>query len=142
MIKQGLRELFIMFQAWVEYRRAKKEELRKCDSCEVLKQTVAEKERLIQQLLDRVLTKPEPIVEKGPPQITKPTKFLPWHVRRQMLQAEDKRKAIVLRQNQKEDEVARKLAGVKKDTPTDDLERDLTEGVNALPTGNEQVQAW
>lgn len=82
-----------------------------CSSCEILK---AQLERLTyenQKLLDRILEKPTPEPVREPPQVTIP-RNIPWNVRRQMLEAEDREKARLMRE-------------APKPITTEDLEKEL-----------------
>ena len=86
--------------------KEEREDAKICLSCETLRQEV---ERLIyenQTLLNRVLqTNTVPEEPKiAPPMMTKP-KGMPWAVRRQMLEAEDRRKAQLLRDAPKPQDV-------------------------------------
>lgn len=68
-----------------------------CPSCETLK---AQLERVTyenQKLLDRILT--PPVIKEEQPKLVEMSipKNIPWNVRRQMLEAEDREKAKLLR---------------------------------------------
>lgn len=71
-----------------------------CRTCEVLKEQLAI-ERQFNKVMFEKLTKEETRVEYQPLQERVPIipKHIPWAVQRQMLEAEDRRKAQVLRQN-------------------------------------------
>lgn len=82
-----------------------------CSSCENLKTQV---DRLLYEnnrLLDRILEKPAPEPVREPPQIT-PPRNIPWSVRRQMLEAEDREKARLMRE-------------APKPVSTEDLEKEM-----------------
>jgi hypothetical protein len=91
-----------------------------CQTCEVLRlqldESNRERRQLLQQLLER--DKPEPPVEtKEELQPIRP-QFVPWRVRQQMLEAEDRKQAQLLAEKKKEMESARKSS-------IDDLEKEL-----------------
>ena len=84
-----------------------------CESCETLKMQLAIANDEKRQLLERILEKPEIPVDK-PPEITRPI-VVPWAVKKQMLEREDRAKAATILR-QKEDERLAKEA-MKKDEP-------------------------
>jgi hypothetical protein len=74
-----------------------KHEEKVCPSCEILRTQV---DRLLYEnnrLLDRILEKPAPEPAREPVKITLPNKNIPWSVRRQMLEAEDREKARLIK---------------------------------------------
>ncbi len=75
---------------------------RVCEGCEVLRHQLEVSNYEKKQLLDRLLERPEPIIEKPPVAITPPTS-LPWRARRQILEAEDREKARAMREAAKPD---------------------------------------
>jgi hypothetical protein len=82
-------------------------ESRICASCEVLRAEVARLRADNERLLSRVLEKPEVIKDREiapAPQAVLP-KSIPWAVRRQMLEAEDREKAKLIRNAAKPDSV-------------------------------------
>lgn len=79
-----------------------------CESCQTLTRQLeisnAEKERLLDKLLE--LTNPEKqIITQEPARVSMP-RAIPWNMRRQMLEAEDRRAAQLRRQAPKQDTVA------------------------------------
>ncbi len=75
-----------------------------CEACEILRAQLASSERERRELLHKLLN-PEP----PPAQITQKEElepitpqFTPWRMRKQMLEAEDRRQAELLRQRAKE----------------------------------------
>lgn len=70
---------------------------RECQSCEVLIHQLnlanTEKKELLNKLLE---VPPAPVVDSPPVEISRP-KVIPWAVRRQMLEAEDREKARLLK---------------------------------------------
>jgi hypothetical protein len=86
-----------------------------CQTCEVLRQALDESNRERRELLNRLLTKDQ--VE--PPSTTKeeltPIKpqFTPWRVRQEMLEAEDRQKARIMKEKEKEIDELEKELGVK-----------------------------
>ncbi len=68
-----------------------------CESCESLKMENARLTDMVDKLLDRVLEKP--VVETtsaSPMAISKPS-HVPWNVRRQLLESEDRKKAQLMK---------------------------------------------
>src|SRR5262245_26507584 len=87
-----------------------------CETCEVLRSQLAEANRERRELLTRLLG-PEPLIhqeEKTEPQPIIP-QFVPWKVRQQMLEQEDKKRAQLMREKQNE----------MRETKISDLEREL-----------------
>lgn len=82
-----------------------------CPSCEILKQQLELMTLQNNKLLDRITEKPQPEAVREPPQITMP-RNIPWGVRRQMLEAEDREKARLMRE-------------APKPATTEDLEKEL-----------------
>ena len=84
-----------------------------CNSCEVLRTqldvTIRERDRLLSKLLDDT----PKTSSQQPMEPTKPIN-IPWNVRRQMLEAEDREKARLI-----------KNAPIPTLIPTEDLEREL-----------------
>lgn len=72
-----------------------------CASCEVLREQLSvvniEKEKLLNLILEKNKPVPEPQIDT---EELKPitSKYVPWKVRREMLEAEDREKARVLRE--------------------------------------------
>ena len=86
-----------MFNWLREWYQVQDESLR-CKSCETLRQQleIANYEKKV--LLEKVLHKDEtPQVELKPHEVVKP-RMIPWNVRRQMLEAEDRERAKLMRE--------------------------------------------
>lgn len=68
-----------------------------CDSCEILKEQLALLNHTNEQLMKRLLDKPEE-VNQAPPtlSVVKPKGSIPWAVRRQLLESEDRKRAELL----------------------------------------------
>lgn len=98
---------------WIrEYLEIKKE-FRVCESCETLKQQLAIANIEKSQLLTRLLEKPEPEIkpiQTEEPKVIRP--HMPWAARRQMIEAEDRERARLLRE-------------APKPTNTEDLEQEV-----------------
>lgn len=79
--------------------KAEREESKICNSCELLKMEVARLTADNERLLERILEKPEPqperLVAPEPTTQLRPRQ-VPWQVRRQMLEAEDRQRAVAL----------------------------------------------
>ncbi len=91
--------MFNWLREWVELRLEIKERKSVCKSCEILKQQLefANYERRI--LFEKLTNREEPKVDNPPPQMTTvPRRNLPWAVRRQMLEVEDRERAKLLRE--------------------------------------------
>lgn len=79
-------------------------ESQECQSCSMLREQLMMERQNNQRLMDRILT-PQPIIKEAeplPPPISVP-KVVPWHVKRQMLEQEDRVKAQKLRNAGKPD---------------------------------------
>lgn len=90
-------------------------ESKSCKSCEILKHQLEVVYYEKKRLLDTILDKPAPESVREP-MISLPSKNIPWAVKRQMLESEDREKAKLLREAPKVNQ-----------TPltTEELERDL-----------------
>jgi hypothetical protein len=104
------------YRQWLTIRaefKAKKFELTRevtteqkiCQSCETLKQQLEIANYEKKQLLDRLLFKPSPEAERtvAPEPTAVRPRSIPWHVRRQMLETEDREKARALKDAAKPD---------------------------------------
>jgi|SRR5215831_12333827 len=78
-----------------------------CDTCEVLRTQLEKSEVERKELLHLLLKKDQPVEPVTQPEVLEPIlpKFVPWRVRQQMLEAEDRKKAAQLRAD-KEKEIA------------------------------------
>lgn len=83
-----------------ELERERLENDRVCQSCENLNRQLAVTNEIINKLVSPKNV--EPLTEQAPPVIT-PQRNLPWHVKRQMMEAEDREKAKALRNAAKAD---------------------------------------
>ncbi len=114
--------LFTFIAAWYDERNAEKAKVREhelelkrmeiqeiqdsniCQSCQSLRLEIARLHDLNNKLVDDILQKPvdetktQPMIELGPKKGTK----IPWAVRRQMLEQEDRAQARIIRDKQKE----------------------------------------
>lgn len=103
------------YRDWLELKKEYKTKV--CESCETLKIQVEQLRYDNERLVNRVLEKPEPIREPSLPSgDMKPigNKFTSWRMRQQMLEAEDRQRAKILKD---------------RDTEIKDLETEL--GVDA-----------
>lgn len=86
-----------------------------CESCEILRERLLksdrEREELLHRLLDKDKPEPPPVPEEEPVPI-KPN-FIPWRVRQQMLEAEDRVKASLIKKHAEGIEELEKEMGVK-----------------------------
>lgn len=86
-----------------------------CLVCEVLREQLHRSEAERKELLARVLAPSiSPVESKTPDEELRPIKpqFTPWRVRQQMLEAEDRKQAQLLRQRTDEIEELEKELGV------------------------------
>jgi hypothetical protein len=112
------------YKQWMDIRtelRLRESELNPkiCESCETLKHQLEISNHEKKQLLDRLLEKPEPVKEvvRNETPMMLP-RNIPWNVRRQMLEAEDREKARVLKNAPKPDSAIDKVE-------TEELEKAL-----------------
>jgi hypothetical protein len=75
-----------------------------CNTCEVLREQLANSERERRELLNRLL---EPSKSEPPPTAQEDYKpvtpqFIPWRVKQQMLEAEDRQKAALMKKKAEE----------------------------------------
>jgi len=87
-----------------------------CATCEVLREQLTMSERERRELLGKLLEKdkPEPLIPSAePPQAIQP-QFIPWRVKQQMLEAEDRKRAELMRGKVKEIEKLEQELGVSK----------------------------
>jgi len=89
---------------------------RHCEACEILRAQLDESSRerkdLLNRLLDRDKIEPPTITPVEEYQPIKP-QYTPWRVRQQMLEAEDRKQAALLKDKMKEIEDLEKEVGVK-----------------------------
>lgn len=75
-----------------------------CEACEILRMQLAksdaERNELLRRLLDK--DKPEPLVVDKEDLVPITPQFTPWRVKQQMLEAEDRKQAELLRNRQRE----------------------------------------
>jgi hypothetical protein len=89
----------------------------RCETCEVLRTQLDESNRERKELLHRLLVKdtPEPLpIEKEEFKPVTP-QFVPWRVRQQMLEAEDAKKAQLMKEKAKEIAELEKDLGIVQD---------------------------
>lgn len=86
-----------------------------CLVCEVLREQLASSEKERRELLQRALAPSippaEPVDEREHVPVTPP--FIPWRLKQQMLEAEDRKKAELMRNKANEIEELEKELGVK-----------------------------
>ena len=77
---------------------------RHCEACEILREQLhkseAERRELLTRLLDKDKVEPPPTAVEEMKPIT--PQFTPWRVKQQMLEAEDRKKAQLMRDKAKE----------------------------------------
>jgi hypothetical protein len=91
--------MFNWIREYLELKYEFKERSSKCESCETLKMQLEIANHEKSQLLTRLLEKPESEVRPVQTEEIKPImpKTVPWNVRRQMIEAEDREKAKLMR---------------------------------------------
>lgn len=114
------------YRQWLELRREyKSTEPKICESCETLKLELAHLHQDNQRLLDRILTPPvTPSVERVIDNVTPilPKRGVPWNARRQMLEANDRHAAQLLKNAPKPQPAS---SGTTTNTTTNELEDDV-----------------
>lgn len=93
------------YQQFLDIRQTHRAE-KVCESCETLKSQLATANHEKAILLSRIMEKPEPVVERtvAPTmQHVIPKAAMPWKVRQQMLEANDREKARAIRDAPKPD---------------------------------------
>lgn len=87
-------------------RLERERESRICNTCEMLRNQVQllyeERDKLLDRLLNSQVQKEESKVDTSNIKMRLPSNFIPWRVKRQMLEAEDKRAASLLKERQTE----------------------------------------
>ncbi len=84
-----------------------------CDSCEVLKEQLAAERYNNKELLRAVLEQnaPKQVIVNTEAQIPIQPKSVPWRVRQQMLEEEDRAKAKLMREKKTTEELEKELLG-------------------------------
>jgi len=106
-----------------------------CKSCETLQKALDQanfnNKLLLAQILD--LAKPaQPLVPEAPPEFKQiDPRTLSWNVRRQMLEAEDRKKASILRQAREEEKNIKRAANVPRGE-TGGVAADISESIADL----------
>lgn len=104
--------------------KEEREESNHCESCDTLRMQLQLSNDEKTRLMNMLLSKPEiPIVNK-PPEITRPS-LIPWNVRRQMLEQEDREKARILRESPKPNPNTNIQNPNQMNQTTDELEKEL-----------------
>jgi hypothetical protein len=118
-----LRELLEIRAEFNERKAQLRHEGKICESCETLKKQLEIANFEKKQLLDRLLEKP-PVEERKeiPISIPRP-KTIPWIVKKQILEAEDRERAKLLR-------------NLPKPESTEELEKELQDAAKTREVGN------
>lgn len=105
---------------------------KRCESCEILKIELQRINIEKEKLLNRLFDKPIDLPVGNPVDIT-PPKQIPWQVRRQMLEAEDREKARLMRESAKpnrimtnEESRTQKVEDIEKELGIENGERDIS----------------
>ena len=90
------------YREWLELRK----DMKVCQTCETLKIQVEQLRLDNEKLLERILEKPSVVESKPADNDLKPIKtssrFTPWSVRQQMLEAEDRQTAKLMKNKEPE----------------------------------------
>ena len=76
------------------------EQMKVCLNCEYLKLELEKSQQLNRELIDKLPIRPESVIPQSLETVPVKPKFIPWHVRRQMLEAEDRVAAQKLKEVQ------------------------------------------
>ena len=104
-----------------DFLREQDEADRHCDSCEILKLELARMHSLNEKLIDAALEKP--VIEERPvtiPEEIRP-KAVPWKVKRQLLEDNDRETARIRRENDKQ------TIGIIAPLTEDDLDKEIAQ---------------
>lgn len=84
--------------------RVERERVKECPTCESLRTQLERVQAENTRLMNHIINPPklEGRTEAPETPLPIPPKTLPWNIRRQMLEAEDRRKAEILRQREQE----------------------------------------
>lgn len=94
----------IQIESWIESRRQEKIRRNTCESCENLKNELALAHRLHEMVFNKLTEKPEKEVERPLSNVTRPTSVrIPWSVKRQELEREDRIQADKLKREKIEE---------------------------------------
>lgn len=106
--------MFAWLRELLEIRAEFRERKKICPSCEALKEMLATANYEKKQLFDKLMLEKPPVVDEKPPEMTQvQPRMIPWRVKRQLLEQEDRKKAELLRN------------APKPDTDVKDLEQEL-----------------
>jgi hypothetical protein len=108
-----------------------------CPTCEVLREQLAHSEVERRELLHRLMAPPEPppvVTPEEEPKAIQP-QFVPWRVRQQMLEAEDRKSAQLMKDKTKEIEQLEKELGIAKE-----LDRGKSGGLKAEVGGASKIR--
>lgn len=96
--------MFAWLRELLEIRAEFRERNKICPSCETLKEIIATERFEKKQLLDKLTLEKPPVMEEPPANMTPiQSRMIPWRVKRQLLEAEDRKKAELLRNAPKPD---------------------------------------
>jgi hypothetical protein len=89
---------------------------RACQTCEVLKEELANERANYKKLLDTLVEMNKPKVIEKEPEVQLPQEIAPkaisWRIRKEMLEAEDRARAAVLRREKEEVDASEKREAV------------------------------
>ncbi len=81
-----------------------------CATCEVLQRELERAHEEKKHLLDTILIKPKEVQSEMPSKEVLQPRNIPWRVRQQMLESEDRAKADILRRQQETEELEKRMA--------------------------------
>ena len=112
-----------------EYLDIRKENRNYCKSCETLQSQLAQANHEKKMLLEQILHKPEPAqpIQQELPQRIEP-RVTPWHIKRQMLEAEDRARAMTIRRQQEDELKAKESNKQSQEISVEELEKELAIG--------------
>lgn len=97
-------------------------QLRSCTSCETLRQQLALANQENSRLLDLIIVKNQPVIEKvdNQPSISLGPKTVPWRVRQQMLEQADREMAATMARNKVEAGPVSSISDLEKELGVED----------------------
>lgn len=92
------------------------EELKRvCPTCQVLGLQLSQSQDMNRELLRELFKKDEPIIQLKEPEIIEPKQTnMPWKVRREILEAEDREKARLMKQAKEEASVTNTISDMER----------------------------
>lgn len=113
-----------LLREYLEIRQDRKDH---CKSCLILQEQLTNALSRETRLLAAITSKPEPqvIKETAAPEPINTGKTIPWHIKRQLLEAEDRAKALALRDLANTGGTTAKPTEMNTEISVDELEKEL-----------------